>query len=109
MRPTLALLALLIASPCFAADISQEYRYQVLVKESVNGIEYRDAIYYTPTQWQTLRQADVNAEITRRKDNFRNALENPPPYVPPTRAELQAQRAALQEQITELDAEISRR
>ena len=104
------LLLLALTSNAYAADITQEYRYQVLVKEEVNGIEYKDAIYYTPEEWQTLTQKEVNDEIEKRVTNFDNAIKNPPVQVEPTVEELQAQKAELQAQLTaqiaDLDAKI---
>jgi len=100
---------LLLSSTAFAADISQEYRYQVLVKETVNGNEYKDAIYYTPEQWENLKQADVDAEIQTRVTNYDNLLKNPPPPYVPTKAELQAQKADLEAQLSILDSEISKK
>lgn len=101
--------SLFLTQGAYSADISQEYKYQVLVKETVNGIDYRDAIYYTPSQWESLMQADVNAEITKRTDNFRDALENPAPPYEPTKKELEDQKKELESQIAYLDGEIAKK
>lgn len=98
-----------VAIPSQAADITQKYKYQVLVEEKVNGIDYRDAIYYDQASWDTLTQAKVNTEITKRTDNFKYVLEHPAIQVPPTKAELQAQKAELTSQIAYLDGEIAKK
>lgn len=105
----LLLLAILLSSSAHAADIAQEYRYQVLVKETVSGIDYKDAIYYTEAQWADLKQADVNTEIKKRTDNFKAALENPQPPVVPTRAQLVAERDRLRSEADVIDEQIRTR
>lgn len=104
----LLLLSILLCSPALAADISQTYKYQVLVKQTVNGNEYNDAIYYTPTEWANIKQADVNAEIQKRVTNYTNAINNPAPVVEATKVELQAQKLQLQDQIAQLDTAIAK-
>lgn len=101
------LLAVLICTPAFAADIVQDYDYRVKVSETVNGIEYKDAIYYTPSEWESIKQADVTAEIQKRTDSFRNAIENPAEPVEPTKEMLEAEKAEYQARIAELDTQIA--
>lgn len=100
-------LASAIWSNAFAADISHEYKYQVIVKENVGGIEYRDAIYYTPEEWETLTQAEVDAEIDKRVTNFDNMIKNPPAPVEPTKEDLEAYRVELAAQLADLDTKIA--
>lgn len=102
-------LYIFFAIPASAADITQEYRYQVLVNEKVNGTEYNDAIYYHPDDWENLKQSEVDKEISRRVDNFKDALENPPTPVEPTKQELMDAKAQLVAQVAQLDVEIAKK
>lgn len=102
-----AILALFICSTAQAADISQDYRYQVLIDEPTElNVPYKTAFYYTKEEWADLKQADVDARIETEVANYVSIVKNPPSPYEPSKEELQEAKAQLEAQIVELDAKI---
>jgi len=101
----LLLIGLLISTPSFADQV----KVQVVIEDKVNGIDYRDAVYYPDMATYEAKVSDgsFQAERQARLDGFRSVLENPAPAVEITKEILEAQKAELQAQIASLDAEIA--
>lgn len=49
----------------------QDVKIQVLVKEA----NYQDAVYYTPTEWETKTEQEINAEKAKRYDDWKKLVE----------------------------------
>lgn len=91
--------------------MKETVKIQVIFEEEVNGHTYRDAIYYPDmaTYQAKVSNGSHDTEKQARITSYDNAIKNPPVYVPPTKAELQAQKAELQAQIAILDVEIGKK
>jgi hypothetical protein len=89
--------------------LSNQIRVQVLIKEFVPeiGHEYCDALYYSPEDYFSLTQDDVDREMYKRIANWVDAVKNPPVQPEPTKEELQAEEASILEQKAMLDARVS--
>lgn len=86
--------------------MSEQVFIQVRFKESTVVGEYSDALYFTQAEYASKQQSEIDSLKQARTTNWVNVVKNPPPFVEPTKAELQAQKAELQKQIAELDIKI---
>ena len=68
--------------------------------------EFTDALYYSLANYQNMPSSWIETEKQARVNNWINAVKNPPIPIPPTKADLLAQKAALQDQIVQLDSAI---
>jgi len=107
-KPIFILSFLFLFSPIlFAAD--EEVFVQVRFKEKVDVkgqmIEYSDALYFLPEDYEKLDQKDIDSLKQGRIDNWKYQIENPPPVVEPTKAELQAQLISIEDQKTSLNVQ----
>ena len=93
-----------MVSPAYADQV----KVQVVIEDTVNGVSYRDAIYFPDMATYEAKVADGSFATERqaRITNFDNAMKNPVPYVPPTKEQLIAEKVDLQSRIAVLDAEI---
>ena len=100
MKP---LLILLLAVPAFADDVFIQVRFKI-----VSGIyEYQDALYFTEAAYAATKPEDIEAMKQARFDAWLKTVQNPPPVVEPTKAELEVQAAELQRQLDEVNAKIA--
>jgi hypothetical protein len=81
---------------------------QVRFKDTVTvkgmDLEYSDAIYYTQEQYSKLDLDAHEAIKKERIDNWKNAIENPPAAVEPTKEQLEAEQVSIDEQVAALQA-----
>ena len=68
--------------------------------------EYNDALYYTQADYASLDPVVVEAEKQSRADAWVNAVKNAPTSVEPTKEELQAQKAVLEEQLADVNTKL---
>lgn len=95
--------------------MANTYRIQVLTKTYVPelGYEYSDGQYLVVPadmsleQVKTTYEADILAEESKRIQARIYEKNNPPVQVPPTKAQLQAEKAELLTKIADLDSQIS--
>jgi len=69
--------------------------------------EYNGVNSYSEDDYKKVTKEDIDKEKKEKIDKWVYDIKNPPPYVEPTKAELEAQKAELQKQISELDAQIA--
>ena len=88
---------------------SEQVKVQVVYTKTTPYGDYTDAIYYPDMATYQSKKSDgtLETEKSLRIDNYLNAIQNPPPFVEPTKEELQAQKAELQKQMDSLDAQIA--
>jgi len=91
--------------------MTETIKIQVIFEENILGTTYRDAIYYDSQA--SLDQAKLDGkhefEKSKRIVNFENLLKNPPVSVPPTKKQLQDEKAELESRIAQLDEEIGKK
>ena len=89
--------------------MAQQVMVQVRFQEDVNikgmNLQYSDALYYTPEQYAAMKQSDIDAVKAERVANWKNIMENPAPVKEPSKEELIAQIAAMDEQKVCLEAQ----
>jgi gas vesicle protein len=84
----------------------QEVYVQVRYKQNVPevGTDFNDAIYYTMKEWENVAQEDIDAEITKRIDDFVSKVQNPIEIPEPTKEEIEEAIRSLNDQIQILNA-----
>lgn len=73
------------------------------------GQNFQDAIYYPDLATYQAKVADGSheAQKAKRLASYENAVKNPPASIEVTKAQLQAEKAALMEQVALLDTQIA--
>jgi hypothetical protein len=69
--------------------------------------EYNGTVNYTPEEYA---KVDAKALATAKQapaEAWLYAVKNPPPYTPPSKAELESQKADLEAQVASLASQIS--
>jgi hypothetical protein len=92
--------------------MANTYRIQVITKEFVPevGVEYQDAQYFDVPLTTKLedfiaqKEAEINAERDARISRYVESVKNPPAPVEPTQEQLEAEKLAIEEQVTQLEA-----
>lgn len=69
--------------------------------------QYSDSIFYTQDEYEKIKQEDIDAEKNRRVDNWKYAVQNPPAYMEPTKAELEEELARIESERAILTAKIA--
>ena len=87
--------------------MSQSIRVQVRFSEQTPYGEYNDALYYTETEYANISQSEIDTEKANRVANYISLVSNPTVPTEPTKEQLEAEKAALLEQIAQIDAKIS--
>lgn len=72
-----------------------------------NMREYNGSVHYSPEEYETLKSEDLATAKQKPADDWLYSVKNPPAYVEPTKAELEAQLAEKQAEVDKLTAEIS--
>ena len=78
----------------------------VKIKEQTSEGQYNDSLYYPLSEWNLKTVAEIKAVEQARVDKWLYIIKNPPPYVEPTKEELQTQADGLQRQLDEINAQI---
>ena len=90
--------------------MTEQVMIQVRFKEKVNinGVdtEYNDALYFTQAEYSVKTQIEIDTLKQERIDNWANVVKNPPPYVAPTKGELQIQKVDLEAQLAEVNTKL---
>lgn len=68
--------------------------------------EYNGILSYPKDEYEKVKQEDIDKEKKDRCDAWICEIKNPPPYIEPTKAELEVQKAELEKQITEIQGKI---
>lgn len=76
--------------------------------EDVDGLTYTDSLYFTPEEYETMSEKQLDAKKQERVDNYRTFITEAKSRIPvePTKEELEQQKQMLQDQVAELDARI---
>lgn len=80
-------------------------RVQVLISETTEKGEFRDALYFSDEEYEALKVGDAEALAAARVADWLDKVNNPPPVPEPTKEELEAQEAALVQQIEVIQSE----
>jgi len=68
------------------------------------GIEFNDALYFPIEKWEEIKKEDIEILKEERFNNWKQAVENPPVPVEPTKEQLEAEKLQIEEYITNLEA-----
>ena len=71
-----------------------------------NMKEYNGSINYTPTEYESLKAEDLATAKKSRCDKWLYDWKNPPEYVEPTKADLEAEKAQKQAEVDALQSRI---
>ena len=89
--------------------MAQQIMVQIRFQEDVNikgmNLQYSDALYYAPDVYAAMKQSDIDAVKAQRVAAWVDVVTNPPKPVEPTKEELIAQIAAMDEQKVSLEAQ----
>ncbi len=109
------ILAWLLAAP-LVAQTAPDWktvpgaRIQVLINANTSEGQFNDSLYYTPAQWATIKQADINVAKAARVANWvafvQQAKSKPP--VEPTLEELVALKVEIEKQLVDVIARIAK-
>ncbi len=91
----LFLLFCLIARFIYADTIMVQVRF----KEETSYGEYNDVLYFTQSEYSTVKQEDIDTLKQKRVDNWIYSKEHPPIYIEPTLEILKAYKAELNDQL----------
>lgn len=83
-----------------------EIKIQLRFKSQTQFGEFNDAIYFTETEWANRVPSNIESQKNLRVSNWVNSVKNPPPIIPPTKAQLQLQADDLEKQLTDLKLKI---
>ncbi len=83
--------------------------YQVRIQEDTELGQYNDALYYTPDEWLTVKQEDIDTAVKERVQNwvaFVKEQSSKPP-VPPLPADLKEQAEQLKLQWAQMVTQLA--
>ena len=69
--------------------------------------EYNGCITYTPEEYEVIKEQDVAEKKQALVDKWVYDVKNPPPYVEPSREDLEKMLADKQAEVSELQTQIS--
>ena len=88
-----------------AQQVMIQIRFQEDVKVKGMNLQYSDALYYEPSVYAAMKQSDIDAVKAERVNNWKAIVENPAPVKEPTKEELIAQIAAMDEQKASIESQ----
>ena len=83
--------------------------YQVRIQEETELGQFNDAVYYTPDEWLTVKQEDIDLAVKERVDNwiaFVKEQSSKPPVLP-TVTDIMEQAEALKAQWSQMMTALS--
>lgn len=85
--------------------MEQKTFIQVRFKNTTDkGVEFNDALYFPIEDWEKKTQEEIDTLKEERFNNWKQAVENPPAPVEPTKEQLEAEKLQIEEYITNLEA-----
>lgn len=87
-------------------DVKIQIKFKRTYNKGGVNIDFNDAVYLTPDEYQNLTVEDVNSRINERFENWKNIVDNPPPEYQPTKEDLESEKVRLAESIAEIDKKI---
>jgi len=72
-----------------------------------NMKEYNGCLLYPKGQYETMKQKDIDAEKTKRMDDWIYEIKHPPVYVEPSVEDLEKEQVGLMEQVNLLQERIN--
>ena len=72
-----------------------------------NAKEYNGTVNYTPEEYEKVTVEELALAKQKPADDWIYSVKNPPPYVEPTKEQLEAELAEKQAEVTRLQSEIA--
>lgn len=72
-----------------------------------NAKEYNGTVSYTPEEYEKLAVEDLVLAKQKPADDWIYSVKNPPPYVEPTKEQLEAEKELKIQEVASLDARIA--
>ena len=88
------------------ADLNQpNVRVQYLIKQETDKGQFNDAIYYSKAEFESVKQSDLETQVTERVNNWITYAEQQALIVPvePTQEELETQKLELENQLSQIN------
>lgn len=107
MKRLIAVLTLLVLvlPSAFAADYTADVRIQVLIDIQTSEGRFRDALYFSKSEFDALSNAQVSQMKADRITAWVNAVRaaRTRPATPPTRQQLEAERSRLEAELAAIN------